>query len=167
MNQHRFKYHACLSSVWFNWFSHLSLWDLRCSRRWLWSLSHPVISSSLHLCPPAASSAWLAPPVQQRTTVRTSSTQTLPPPAPTPHYKQSTTQKVHRCWRGVQAHRPHLLLRVTCVRWGWWALMSERAEVITNTTVQKRAYFSDSGDRHCKEVLIKKKGNQWDKWKDG
>ena len=76
--------HVCFQTgLWFNGHSHLSLRDLHCSRPWLWSPSHPAVSSSLRLGPPAAFSVWRAPPVQQKRAVRT-----FPPP---PHC--NTTNK--------------------------------------------------------------------------
>ena len=133
----------------FDWFSHLSLWDLHCSRRRLWSLSHPVASSSLRLCPPAASSVWLAPPVQQRTTVRKFPLQGHYPTQP-PH-PNSTLQTNHNTkgsqmltWRtGTQATPAH-------VRGGLWAVTSERTEVKSNTEgiIQKKCLVDSKGIKH-------------------
>ena len=101
----------------FHWFSHLSLWDLHCSRRRLWSLSHPVASSSLRLCPPAASSVWLAPPVQQRTTVRKFPLQGHYPTQPPPSQLHTTNKPQHKRFTDADVAYRHAGHTCSCERW--------------------------------------------------
>lgn len=139
-----------------DWFSHLSLWDLHCSRWRLWRLSHPVASSSLRLCPPAASSVWLAPPVQQRTTVRR-----FPPHRryPTQPPQPNSTLQTNHNTKGSQmlTWRTGTLATPAHVRGELSALTSGRIEVKSNTEgiIQKKIVLVNSkgikhGDRHIK-----------------
>lgn len=98
-------------------FPHLSPENLHRSRRWIWSLSRRVVSSLPHLCPPAASSVRLAPPVQQRTTVRHRHTPTPPLHSTTPTKynrgsRMPTWHKESHLWGGCRARMSH---RVKCI----------------------------------------------------